>query len=208
MSTGDETPELIEQLRGDLAELQQNRELTEAALGRIERMVFRDFTVPKDVMDVCVVLGSYAGGYRLKAALALGGTGGTRYVVTGGNPVATGETEAAYMRGLLVEAGVSAEWIHCDTAATSTIENLRHAAHLVEGLRIAGRDLKVAVVTAGFHLARTMSYAREAFAGMTGVVLYPSPAYGPNTRRDNWHLNKTGRAEIGYELEKLIRFGM
>lgn len=199
--------DFYDELRRALAVLKRSESEVPAEVAElIGREVFGDYATPAEAMDVCLVLGSFKCGYRVRAAFAVGGAD-ARYVVTGGNAVASGETEAAFMRGMLVGLGVAEERIACDPLATCTIENLRHATPLVAALRETGKVLKVAVVTGGFHLVRTMACAREAFAGVAGVELYPAPAYGPNTGRDSWHLNATGRRVVGHELEGLLQLG-
>ena len=92
-------------------------------------------------------------------------------IVCGGRGVKEPATEASVMSGLLLEAGVSPEWILLEDTSANTIENLRHARRIMEaqGLRTA------AVVTSDYHLTRALWIARDLGIDACGV-----PAKGPS----------------------------
>ena len=91
-------------------------------------------------------------------------------IVCGGRGVKEPATEASVMRGLLLEAGVSPEWILLEDTSANTIENLRHARRIMEaqGLRTA------AVVTSDYHLTRALWIARDLGIDACGVAA-PGP---------------------------------
>ena len=57
----------------------------------------------------------------------------------------------------------------------------------------SGRDLRIGIVTAGFHIPRTKRMAANiSWYGDKDIVFIP--AYGEHTRPDNWYKDPAGRS--------------
>lgn len=177
-------------------------------VARANARLFRAAPALPERIDVCVILGSRNCGYRVRRAFDFCEAAGPRYVVSGGGRMEGGETEAAFMQARLRELGVAEARIAAEDASRCTEENLRCSLPLIEAAA-GGRAANVVLVTAGFHVVRTLALARRVFAGREGALarVFALPAYGPNTRPESWHLNATGRAVIAAELEKLRGMG-
>lgn len=194
--------ELVRSVRA----LRRTEEPLEDGIRTRLQAIFFGFAPPRGrAVDLCLVLGSRNCGYRAAAALDFCAAPPTRFVVTGGNPVPEGGTEAELLRARLIAGGVPAARIKSNFTAVNTRENLAHSLPLITSLLPRDRPAVIALVTASFHLPRTLPIAHEHFATLPSVNVIPVPAYGPNTGRDTWHLNPTGRALVAEELEKLSR---
>ena len=116
---------------------------------------------------------------RLETALAL--EQGEMIVVSGGQGPHETVTEAAAMAKWLSERGIPADRILLEDASTSTIENLRFSARVIETQ--SGRpisDCKVKVISSDFHCTRAAMLARRvgygevsAAGGHTQALLVP-----------------------------------
>lgn len=183
-------------------------EISAAAVARVNGLLFRAAAALPERIDVCVILGSRNCGYRVRRAFDFCEEAGPRYLASGGGRMESGETEAAFMGARLRELGVAEARIACEEASRCTEENLRHSLPLIAEAA-SGREANVVLVTAGFHVVRTLALARSIFTGREamGLQVFALPAYGPNTQPDSWHLNAQGRAVIAAELEKLRGMG-
>lgn len=157
--------------------------------------------------DAVVVLGSARATSRIEAAFqAFGCDPAKYYVLCGGNasihPVnpekPDGEklTEAEYMKRYLLDRGVREERIITDNASRNTTENLACAAEEIN--RIGAK--KAALVSAWFHGRRV----RELLSKSGNLGLSPSgicfiPAYGGDTKPDNWFRSLYGIKAIYHE---------
>ena len=115
--------------------------------------------------------------YRLDAARDfLRKNPGATLILTGGNPDASGRTEAAVMRALLEERGVTADRMILEDKARLTIENFVNTA------RMLPLDAPVVLITSDYHMDRAARDARR--AGFTHVLRLPARsdplAYGSN----------------------------
>ncbi len=114
---------------------------------------------------------------RVDAALAYGTEhpDATLYV-TGGNTAPGFPSEARVMRDLLVERGFPARRIRIESRATSTVENFRNVAKMVDV------SMPVLVVSSNYHMARALRNAREAgFSAAKGLPARSDPLwYGAN----------------------------
>lgn len=175
----------------------------DAALELVRTVLFPPLPDLPAVIDVCLVLGSRNCDYRVQQAFAACQPRPVRYIVSGGGPTDSGETEAAFMRSRLLARGVTPDRIFIDESSRNTAENLRHALPLIEALSLPHRPLNLMLATGGFHLVRTLALARHAFARSPSLKVFPFSAHGPNTAPDTWHRSPTGRSIIAQELEKL-----
>lgn len=97
-------------------------------------------------------------------------------ILTGGNPDKNGMTEAAVMRDLLIERGVSEDRIILEDRAKTTIENFRNTAQMVDPTQ------PIVLITSNYHMERSVKTAND--AGFTNVLRRPAPSsffeYGAN----------------------------
>ena len=97
-------------------------------------------------------------------------------ILTGGNPDASGRTEAAVMRDLLIERGVSEDRLLLEDRAESTKDNFRNTAQLIDP------NQPIVLITSDYHMHRAARTAAD--AGFANVQRLPAPssrlAYGAN----------------------------
>ena len=97
-------------------------------------------------------------------------------VLTGGNPDESGRTEAAVMKDLLLERGVSEDSMILEDHAASTRENFVNAAKIIDP------EDPLVFISSNYHMDRAVSMAEE--AGFTNIMRLPAPSdplrYGAN----------------------------
>ena len=141
---------------------------------------------PPAGLDVLVVLGaglrpdgtpSEALAYRLDAALDyLEDNPGTVCVVSGGQGLGESRTEADAMYDYLLEQGLDAGRVTREDRSTSTAENVRNCAELLEP------GSSVGIVTNDFHLYRALRIAeKNGLAGASGLAAPSNPLYLPQS---------------------------
>ena len=168
----------------------------------LTRLLFPTYPAPPASSDCCVILGSGNCGYRVDAALKLRLPRDTRYLVSGGGLMKNELTEAAFMAARLVANGVPRETISIEDSSRCTIDNLVHIKPLLHALFPAKTAVSMILVTAGFHMRRTLMLAETAFSDLPWLRIFPLPAYGPHTTPDNWHRSAIGRRIIAEEFAK------
>ena len=89
-------------------------------------------------------------------------------ILTGGNPGASGKTEAAVMREILLERGVAEEKLALEDQAATTKENFKNAALLVDP------GAPIALITSNYHMDRAVQTAKS--AGFASVLRQPAPS--------------------------------
>lgn len=89
-------------------------------------------------------------------------------ILTGGNPDASGRTEAAAMRELLIERGVAEEKMVLEDRAEDTKANFRNTAKLVDP------GAPIVLITSNYHMDRAVLIARS--AGFKEVLRLPAPS--------------------------------
>ena len=116
------------------------------------------------------------------------------------------------MAELLKKRGVSEDRIIIEDQAENTFRNLEISAGMIEESVNAGilpkpcEDLRIGIVTAGFHIPRTRMMAAD-IPWYDGKDIVFIPAYGEHTRPDNWYSDPQGR-NIGLsEIAKCCRIG-
>ena len=156
-------------------------------------------------VDILLVLGSSNCEYKARRAAEIGsGMKGVKYIVTGGNPHISGVgTEAECMASYLRDCGVNDSDIYLENRAKNTRQNFDFSSGIIRALcgKRDLKDLKIGVVTGGFHVPRTRIIAGNT-PSVCNLNLYYYPAYGPNTAPDNWYKNTTGFSIILNELRK------
>ncbi len=89
-------------------------------------------------------------------------------VLTGGNPDESGRTEAAVMRDLLLEMGVSGKSLILEDKSASTVENFRNCLEMVDP------EEPVVLVSSNYHMDRAVKTAYR--AGFKNVLRLPAPS--------------------------------
>lgn len=141
---------------------------------------------PPAGLDALVVLGaglrpdgtpSEALAYRLDAALDyLEDNPDTVCVVSGGQGLGEPRTEAGAMYDYLLEYGLEAARVTREDRSTSTAENVRNSAGLLEP------GSSVGIVTNDFHLYRALRIAEKSgLAGASGLAAPSNPLYLPQS---------------------------
>lgn len=129
-------------------------------------------------MDYLIVLGAQVRGTRitnslyrrLKASeIYLKENPETLVIVSGGQGPGEDITEAEAMKNFLLENGIESERILVEDKSTNTVENILYSKEL-----ITKDDAKVAVVTNGFHVFRSISIARK--QGLTNIQGLAAPS--------------------------------
>lgn len=184
--------------------------LTPEKIGAVNQSLanFPTGCAPQDC-DAVIVLGSTRCTSRIAAAFDVFGCGsGVQYILCGGrasehprDPHDPGQgmlSEADYMRQYLVERGVPPERISTDNASFNTRENLIHAEKLLHKLGIR----KAAIVSAWFHGRRVSQLTAQLdHLGLSKDSFCFVPAYGEQTRPDNWHQSLYGIRAIYHEAQ-------
>ena len=164
--------------------------------------------------DVIIVLGSRNCAYRAEKALeAAGGDPDTVFLVTGGNEHKEGSlSEAVFMAEYLRERGIPDSRILLEEAAENTFRNLKLSAKMIDAAVRTGilpreaKDLRIGIVTAGFHVPRTRAMTRTIpWYDDKNIVFIP--AYGAHTKPDNWYLDSTGKSICLGEIAKCCCVG-
>lgn len=151
-------------------------------------------------LDYCIIMGSRACEYRVKRGFELWKENQKiHFIVSGGNRMANGLTEAGFMSHFLEEKGVPACQIFLEEKSVCTRDNLIYSVGILGHLATKGN---VGVVTAAFHRTRTFSLLMS--LGIKCYLFQLIGAYGPNTSPDNWHQNPVGRVIVYDELKKMI----
>ncbi|PCD80711.1 hypothetical protein CO710_00570 [Acetobacter orleanensis] len=128
--------------------------------------------------------------HRVQAALRFGANQAQPlYLVTGGVP-RKGVTEAAVMRGLLLDNGVPAETILADHAATDTFDSVVNCTKILEQQGLG--DRRVALATSRYHLPRCLLLMHLA-GWHVHAVPFPFPVTGRENRL------RTG-LRVGHEI--------
>lgn len=118
--------------------------------------------------DVAIVLGAGIHGDRVSAALKQRLDTFLEYyeknpdafvVVTGGQGYGETVTEAYAMEKYLVERGVPKHKIIKEESATSTNENMKFSAEILQ--KKFGKEFTSVIITNGFHIYRSMRYAEQ-----------------------------------------------
>lgn len=91
-------------------------------------------------------------------------------ILTGGNPDASGRTEAAVMRDVLTAQGVPESRLLLEDQARSTRENFRNIA-AIEGF---SKDDPVVMISSNYHMDRAVRTAKS--AGFARILRLPAPS--------------------------------
>ncbi|MBR2718173.1 MAG: YdcF family protein [Clostridia bacterium] len=108
------------------------------------------------------------------------------------------ETEWAYLRTVLMKAGVPEHAILREDQATYTWENAQYSRKVCDGM---GLEVKQAILCCrAFHARRAMMYYHAAFPETKILVC---PAGVPGESRGDWFTNEKGRRRVMGEVSRL-----
>lgn len=108
------------------------------------------------------------------------------------------ETEWAYLRAVLLKAGVPDAAILREDQATYTWENAQQSRRVCDGM---GLQVSRAILCCrAFHARRAMMYYHAAFPETELLVC---PAGVPGERRNDWYTNEKGRRRVLGEVRRL-----
>ena len=93
---------------------------------------------------------------------------GATLVLTGGNPDASGRTEAAVMRDILLARGVDESRLRLEDRAETTRQNFRNTALLID----PGEP--TVIITSNYHMDRAVQTAKN--AGFVNILRMPAPS--------------------------------
>lgn len=89
-------------------------------------------------------------------------------ILTGGNASASGKTEAAVMKELLLQRGVNEDRMVLEDQAATTTDNFRNTAQIIDPTH------SVVLITSDYHMDRAARTAKD--AGFTYVIKKPAPS--------------------------------
>lgn len=89
-------------------------------------------------------------------------------ILTGGNADASGRTEAAVMRDILLERGVADDQMILEDQAESTKSNFRNAAQIID----PGKP--VVLISSNYHMDRAVQTAKS--TGFSDIMRLPAPS--------------------------------
>jgi len=108
------------------------------------------------------------------------------------------ETEWAYLRTVLMKAGVPERAILREDQATYTWENAQYSRKVCDSM---GIEVKQAILCCrAFHARRALMYYHAAFPDANILVC---PASVPGESRDDWFTNEKGRRRVMGEVSRL-----
>ena len=120
--------------------------------------------------------------YRLETAKEyLEANPHTICVVTGGKGSNESVSEGKGGADWLVKNRISAKRLVIEDSSTDTVQNLQNALKLINAEKEAGKDLRIGVVSNGFHVFRGTHIAKKLTkAGIYGIAASSDPLYLPN----------------------------
>ena len=160
-------------------------------------------------LDVVIVLGSRNCTYRVKRGFGVWNENkDIRMIVSGGNIHVDGElTEAEFMAAFLRRNEVPGNKVYVENRAQYTKQNLELSAGIIKEIeKREEREMRIGIVTAGFHLNRAKILASRV-TYFSGRKITWIPAYGPNTAKDNWYKTPQSIAIVMDEMRKTVVLG-
>ena len=190
--------------------------LSEAQVAALTRVVFLDGSGEPEACDLIFVFGGTHAALWRAAAEAYHRGLGPRLLLTGGvNPRGTsgglGETvgkmsEARFLAGNLIEAGVPENRLILEERSTNTLENVLFAREVFD-FESVGSVLLVCKSYAAGRKYRTLR--RHLLAGVR-IVPYPFDTTGRDGQlitRENWMELAEGRARVYGEYLRIVTYG-
>ena len=120
--------------------------------------------------------------YRLeKAAEYLCGNGDTICITTGAQGANETVSEGKGGRDYLISKGMDPERIIAEDRSLDTADNITNALAIIEEREGSTANLRIGIVTNGFHVFRGIHIARKITdAEICGIAAYMEPQYVPN----------------------------
>lgn len=172
-------------------------EITEEMLTKdlIDRLLFQGLEDNGEKVDCIICLGSIkASQYRVPVAVKAYNDGRAEKIMLCGGALRNfpeGElVEAEHMLNKSVELGVPIEDIILENTSQNTVENILFALIELQRAFWLNRVSSVLLITATYHMRRSLAIARYLFPGHIKII--PCPADDNNTNRDNWMKSAEG----------------
>ena len=173
----------------------------------IDRLLFKGLDDTGENIDCIIVLGSVkASQYRVPVAVHAYNAGRAKKIMLCGGSVRNfpeGEsTEALHMYKRTLELGVPKEDIIMESTSQNTVENILCALLELQRVFWLNRVNRVLLVTATYHMRRSLSIARYLFPAHIDII--PCLADDVNTNRDNWMNTPKGMERAKGEAVNII----
>lgn len=174
----------------------------------IDRVLFEGIEDTGEKVDCIIVLGSIkATKYRIPVAVNAYNAGRAKKIMLCGGALRKfpdGEyREAEHMYKRVTECGIPKENIIIENTSQSTVENILCAMVELQRTFWLNNVKKVLLVTATYHMRRSLAIARYLFPVHIDIV--PCPADDDNTNRDNWMNTPKGVERAKGEALNIIR---
>lgn len=175
----------------------------------IDRLLFNDLEDTEETADCIIVLGSVsAAKYRVPVAVDVYNAGRAGKIMLCGGAIRDfpdGKcSEAEHMYKAVLELGVVEENVILENSSQNTVENILFALTELQRTFWLNKVHSVLLVTAGYHMRRSLMVARYLFPEHINII--PCPANDTNTRRDNWMNTPIGIRRVKDEAMNIVRF--
>lgn len=174
----------------------------------IDRLLFEGLEDTGENVDCIIVLGSIkATKYRVPIAVNAYNAGRAKKIMLCGGALrdfSEGKfIESEHMNKRTLELGVPQEDIIVENTSKSTVENILYALVELQRAFWLNKVSKVLLVTANYHMRRSLAIARYLFPAHIDII--PCPADDNNTNRDNWMNTDKGVERARGEALNIIR---
>jgi len=175
----------------------------------IDRLLFEGIEDTGENTDCIIVLGSIkASRYRVPVAVdAYRNKRAGKILLSGGaiREFPDGSfIEAEHMYRKALELGVPKEDIILEKGSKNTVENILCTMVELQRHFYLDRIKKVLLVTAEYHMRRSLAIARYLFPKHIEII--PHPAKDDNTNRDNWMLSEKGTERARNEALNIVTY--
>jgi uncharacterized SAM-binding protein YcdF (DUF218 family) len=175
----------------------------------VDRLLFEGIKDTGENADCIIVLGSIkAAQYRVPVAVDAYNMGRANKIMLCGGAIRNfpeGEIiEADYMYSKTLELGVPEQDVILEKISKSTIENILCSLLELQREFCLNKVTTVLLVTATFHMRRSLALARYLFPDNIRVI--PCPADDNNTKKDNWQNTAKGSERARGEAINIIRY--
>ena len=175
----------------------------------IDRLLYSDMSDTGENVDCIVVLGSIkASTYRVPIAVNAYRNGRAGKILLCGGALRDfpdGKCiEAEHMYRKAIELGVPKEDLIVENGSKNTVENILCAMVELQRAFYLDRVKTILLVTAEYHMRRSLAIARYLLPRHIKVV--PCPAKDDNTSRENWMKSKKGIERARSEALNLLQY--
>ena len=174
----------------------------------IDKLLYEGLNDTGEAVDCIIVLGSMkAPKYRVPMAVSAYKAGRANKIMLCGGAIRTfseGEySEAEQMYKNALELGIPEEDIILENASQNTVENILYALVELQRTFWLNKVKKVLLVTAEYHMRRSLAIARYLFP--IHIEIIPCPAADNNTNRNNWMHTQLGVDRANGEVLNIVR---